>query len=506
MLSLDEKVGQMLVVGFEGLRAPQYILNWLEDGKIGGVILFSRNIDTPEQVLALNRQLHSAAKRPLLIAIDQEGGVVARLRDGFSESPGAMALGAANSPKLAEKVSSVLGKEMRSIGINWNLAPVLDITNDIRNPSVGTRSLGTDPTSVSELGVAQVRGFQLMGVAATGKHFPGKAKTPIDPHIELPVIYDPIDDMWEKDLMPFRIAIKEGIASIMITHVQFKDLEPEYPSTLSRTIIGTLLRQKLGFKGLVTTDCMEMGAIKKNYGPGESAVLAAEAGANMILFSHTREYQEEAYESLKNAFSSGRIPKEKLNRSVDVIMRIKEKFSWSDPPPLDVIFSKEHQCIMNEAARLGTVLIKNDGIIPTMRKDISIVEFSLKSDANRSTSFLFEYLSNRCEKVDYLLLEAQDPSYDTSIRAFEMAKNSSFLVLATRNAHLIAKQEQASKKILENAKNSVLLCLRNPYDVGVLDARAIICTNGDSKPSISAAVDTIFGDINPRNKLPVNFF
>jgi len=302
---LEEKIGQMLIVGFHGTTAPQHILERLKMGKIGGVILFARNIETPTQVEALTRSLHEAAKYPILIAIDQEGGTVARLRTGYTESPGAMALGAADDPELSERVSRALAVELRALGINWNLAPAIDLTHNIHNPSVGTRSIGTDPDHVSRHAVAQVKGFQSAGVAATAKHFPGKANTPVDPHVELPVIEGRLDDMWMTDLVPFRAACEAGVAAILITHVQFKDIEPTYPSTMSKRIIEDLLRDKMGYRGLVTTDCMEMKAVTLKYGPGESAVLAAMAGANTLLFSHTREYQEEVYDALLYAARSG---------------------------------------------------------------------------------------------------------------------------------------------------------------------------------------------------------
>ena len=148
-LSLEEKIAQMLVVGFHGTTAPPHIIQWLHEGRIGGVILFARNITTPEQVRELTESLHNAARHPILIAIDQEGGTVARLREGYTESPGAMALGAADDPALTEQVSAILGTELRALGVNWNLAPAIDITHNIENPSVGTRSIGSDPEHVA---------------------------------------------------------------------------------------------------------------------------------------------------------------------------------------------------------------------------------------------------------------------------------------------------------------------------------------------------------------------
>ncbi len=370
MLSLEEKLGQMMVVGFHGLEPPDYILDWVARGRVGGIILFARNIGTPEQVAAMTQALHAAAPRPLLVAIDQEGGVVARLRGDYTESPGAMALAAADSDELAQSVSAVLGKELRALGINWNLAPTLDLTHNIHNPSVGVRSLGIDPQRVAYLGVAQVRGFQSAGVAATAKHFPGKANTPIDPHISLPVINDPLDNLWDTDLVPFRAVSAAGIASMMITHVQFTELEPEYPSTMSPAIMQGLLRRDMGFEGVISTDCMEMGAVTTKYGPGESAVLAALAGASTVLFSHTREYQEEAYRAVLDAAQTGRIPLSLIDDAVGKVLAMKERYAITDAPTLDGIHTAEHMAITARAARLGVVtLTMPPGLLPIVPQD-----------------------------------------------------------------------------------------------------------------------------------------
>ncbi len=316
MLSLEEKIGQMCMVGFHGLQPPDYILDWLAIGRIGGVILFSRNIESPAQVAALTRACHDAAKSPILVAIDQEGGSVARLHDGFTQSPGAMALGAAGSDDLAFRVSKMLATEMHTLGINWDYAPVLDIAYDISNPSVGTRSLGTDKHDVSRLASAEIRGFQAGGVAACAKHFPGLGNTPVDTHEALAVIDVPFDFLLENDLVPFRLAIEVGVATMMMTHVTFSALDTQYPASLSPAVTETLLRDKLGFTGVATTDCMEMRAVSDHYTPGESAVLAALAGQDLILFSHTRASQEAAYEGLLTAAQSGRLSLDRIDQSV----------------------------------------------------------------------------------------------------------------------------------------------------------------------------------------------
>jgi beta-N-acetylhexosaminidase len=508
-ITLEEKIGQMLVVGFHGHEPPPHILDWLKEGRIGGVILFSRNIETPQQVSDLTDRLHRAARRPILVAIDQEGGVVSRLREGFTESPGAMALGAADDPKLTEEVSAVLATEMRALGINWNLAPAIDLTHDIRNPSVGVRSLGSDPLHVSRHALAQVRGLQGAGVAATAKHFPGKANTPVDPHVTLPVIEGPLGDMWDTDLVPFRAVCDAGVAAVMITHVQFKALEPLYPSTLSQAIIQGLLRRDMGYRGLVTTDCMEMKAVTDAYGPGESAVLAARAGANVVLFSHTKKYQEAAYDALQDAVRTGRLPVEKVDYSVARINEVKRRFASGKRPPLKVIRRPSHLETVGRAARAGTVLLMDKPcLLPLVpRARVAVIEFasSLEKEAvgqGKGTAFV-KHLKDRRLSLEAVALDPSTPTGGQLDHARKLAVDADTLVLATRNAHLYPAQLEAAKALLAAGKPTVLVCLRNPYDAGALDAGTVLLALGDAAPSLEAAAEALAGSYEPAGRLRV---
>jgi beta-N-acetylhexosaminidase len=507
--SLEEKIGQMLVVGFEGLEPPGYLLEWLVEGRIGGVILFARNVASPAQVAELTQACHAAAAHPLMIAIDQEGGVVARLRGEFTESPGAMPLAAAGSEKLAEDVSAVLGAEMRALGINWNLAPVLDLTHNIHNPSVGVRSLGTDPQLAARLGVAQVRGFQKAGVAATAKHFPGKANTPIDPHVSLPVIEGPLDDLWDTDLVPFRAVSEAGIAAVMITHVQFKALEPDHPSTLSPRVMEGLLRREMGFSGVISTDCMEMKAVTNAYGPGESAVLAALAGASTILFSHTRANQEAAHDALIEAAQSGRLPEEKIDLAVSKVLAMKERYAITDTrPALDIICHPDHLAITETAARAGMVLLHDQqGNLPA-QGSVALVEFASHLDtlAIESGGLIgfAALLHAALPGLQSVSLNPAEPSESALARANTLAGSADLLIVATRNAHITPAQRAAAQELISGAKRSIVLCLRNPYDAGVLEgAGTLLLTCGDSAPSLRAAVDVLMGHFVPSGTLPV---
>ena len=506
-LSLSEKIGQMLVVGFHGTEAPPHIIEWLREGRIGGVILFARNITTPEQVRKLTTSLHRAAKHPILIAIDQEGGTVARLREGYTESPGAMALGAADDPELTEEVSRILGTELLALGVNWNLAPAIDLTHNIENPSVGTRSIGSDPEHVAKHAKAQVTGFQSAGVAATAKHFPGKANTPVDPHIELPVIEGDLDQMWHTDLVPFRAAIDAGVASILITHVQFKDIEPVYPSTLSPRIIQGLLREQMGYTGLVTTDCMEMKAVTNKYGPGESAVLAALAGANTILFSHTREYQEKVYMALLDAAQSGRLPLRLIDYSVERITELKQKYPVEHQPPLSVIRQPSHLETVKKAARAAVVpyRIASNAIPIDTTASWALIEYASHIEQPTLTPETPTQLANTLrETIPHLQTTWLDPKKPTQkqlTQAQKLLDTNKHTIIATRNAHINPDQQKTAKNLLTKAK--ILLCLRNPYDADILNCPTTILTLGDSHPSLQAAADALNEQYTPQAKLRV---
>jgi len=496
MKSTAEKVGQMLMSGFDGLTAPDYFLNWLREGRLGGVILFARNVDTPQQLAALTASLQDAAKYPLLIAIDQEGGTVARLRAGFSESPGALALSSiANNPEQhIETVSGVLGAEMRALGINWTYAPVLDVNYNADNPTLGTRSFGTDPESIAELAGAAIRGFQGDGVAACAKHFPGLGNTDVDTHLALPRLSTSLEQLRTVDLLPYRAAIDNNLATVMTTHTIYSVLDEEHPATLSETIVPQILREELGFEGVVTTDCMEMKAIDDHYGVQDSVVRAALAGIDIILFSHTAEKQAAAYESLLEAVENGRVPMDLVDRANERIAALKEKFP-SQTPDISTIYSAQHQTTMLEAAKTSIGLVRaQNGILPlTAEQAITLVEFSPAVDSivqeSTDSSTLSYYLKQELPHIQTHVLPSrstEQPTIETDI-----------LVIATRNAHLIPSQTDAVQALAQQAKTVILVALRNPYDAKLLPEGTVLCSSGDSRPSLMAISAALRGEFIP---------
>ncbi|SEB25180.1 beta-N-acetylhexosaminidase [Paenibacillus sp. 276b] len=329
-MTLREKIGQMLLCGFHGTEAAGDVDAFLRKYPIGGVIYFARNVESPEQVerlsLGLQRIAVDSGNVPLWISIDQEGGMVARITEGIALMPGQMAIAAAGSIEDAYQAAYISGVELRSMGINMNFAPVLDVNNNAANPVIGVRSFGESPQSVAAYGARSIAGVQDAGISATAKHFPGHGDTDTDSHLDLPVIPHDRERVERVELIPFRAAIEAGVDAMMSAHIYFPALEPErLPVTLSRAVLSGLLRQELGYDGMIVTDCMEMDAIAANYGTVDAAVMAVEAGADLVLISHTAQLQAGAFEALLAAVQSGRISEARIDESVTRLLKYKAK-------------------------------------------------------------------------------------------------------------------------------------------------------------------------------------
>ncbi|MFN2362944.1 MAG: glycoside hydrolase family 3 N-terminal domain-containing protein, partial [Halarsenatibacteraceae bacterium] len=270
-MSLQEKLGQLMMIGFNGQRLTAELAEMISKYNVGGIIYFARNIEIPEQVARLSSEIQRVSLEsnsiPALISADEEGGVVTRVK-GMTHMPGLMAIGATGDYQEAFKAAKTAGNQLKYLGINMNLAPVLDINNNPENPVIGVRSFGSDPFEVSKFGKKYIAGLQEAEVVACGKHFPGHGDTSVDSHNDLPVIEYGLDRLVEVELRPFKEAINAGIDSIMTAHIAYPELTSEVglPATLSKKILIGILREKLGFKGMIITDCMEMNGIVGTYG------------------------------------------------------------------------------------------------------------------------------------------------------------------------------------------------------------------------------------------------
>jgi beta-N-acetylhexosaminidase len=328
-----EKIGQLFMVGFMGTTVTSDLASFIKEYKPGGVILFSRNLESVEQIVELTNDLQRCSPQsPLLISIDQEGGRVSRLPKGFTIFPPCELIGRCNSGELAYAVAATTAKELRAVGINMNMAPVLDVNSNPDNPVIGDRAFGSVSDVVSEMALVTAAGLQDNKVVACGKHFPGHGDTNADSHKELPVVEASRERLETVELPPFRRAAAAGIETMMTAHVLYKALDDRLPATLSPDIITHLLREQMQYDGVVLTDDLEMHAIVDHYGPGDAAVRAFLAGCDVLLICKDRDREIAAFESVEKAVASGMIATKRLDQSVTRIQGVKQRYVWPYRP------------------------------------------------------------------------------------------------------------------------------------------------------------------------------
>ncbi len=536
-MSMEEKVGQLLMLGFDGQSPSESILEHIHNRHVGGVILFARNVSTPQQVAALCGQFQAQARQtlrklPLLIAADQEGGVVARITEGATVFPGNMALGATRSTNYARLAGEITGAELRTMGIGMNLAPVLDVNNNPANPGIGVRSFGESPELVAQMGAAFISGLQANRIIATAKHFPGKGDITLDSHIALPTVSHGKERLEQVELLPFRRAIKADVGAIMTAHVTFPAFDPTsgLPATLSQPVLTGLLRQTLGFRGLIITDDLEMGAIAESFGVGEAAVKAVTAGADIVLVCHTPERQVEAHEALLEAARKGIITKERLNEAVGRILMAKDWLRLGEQA--NRVFSpfRTSAATAQEIAdAAATVVQDKEGLLPARlaaETEVMVITPEVaglvqveepagtpsmsRASATTSgpkqllTSTLGKRIKARHPKTFETIMPLQ-PSDAEVERLLAKAREAEFLVIGTYNAHLYEPQAKAVNALLGLGKPAVVVALRNPYDLAVLpSAKTYLAVYGYRDSNVEAAVKVIFGEITPKGRLPVS--
>ncbi len=324
--ALETLAHRVMIAGFDGHTAPEETLQLVRKG-LGGVILFARNVSSPEQVAELNRALKAAAPGKLLSSVDQEGGRVARLRKPWTLWSPMRRLGESGSEALAHEVGRVLGVELKACGFDIDYAPVLDVDSNPANPIIGDRSFSRDPQVVARLGAAMVRGLQALDVAACGKHFPGHGDTAQDSHLELPRLPWGIDRLREVELVPFRAAIEAGVASIMTAHVVFEALDPDVPATMSAKAIDGLLRRELGFEGVVISDDLEMKAVHDRFPMNEVVERSLNAGVDAFLACKELSLQHEVIGHIVRAVESGRVPRHRLEQAARRVEAMQQRYA-----------------------------------------------------------------------------------------------------------------------------------------------------------------------------------
>lgn len=366
----DLPLGQLFVVGFDGASVPVETRELITQERASGAILFKRNIESLEQVVELNTELFALGTEdmPMMISVDQEGGRVARLRGILTDLPPMRHIGAlsADDADLPYRVGAMMARELSALGFHMDYAPVLDVDTNPDNPVIGDRSFSRDPRLVAAIGVQLIRGMQQAGVAACGKHFPGHGDTETDSHFELPRLTHDMSRLEEIELHPFRAAIEMGVASIMTAHVLFEALDSELPATLSRAVMTGLLRDRMGYDGVVISDDLEMKAVADRWDVEELVRLGLLAGVDLFLICHDHDKQARAIRAAHRLVESGEVPRESVEASIARITRLKRRFIGAPIQPSlsearAIVRSPPHLAL---AERLGDASLSGDRLTP----------------------------------------------------------------------------------------------------------------------------------------------
>lgn len=516
-LTLEQRVGQMLMVAFPGTAVTSEVEALLAECHVGGVCLFGGNVQSPWQVARLTADLQGVAMQadglPMLIGIDQEGGAVSRLSYPVAEAPSAMAVGATFDPLAAEAVAGALAAELAALGINMNFAPVADVNTSPYNPVIGTRSYGDSPALVAAMVEAAIRGHRRHGVLTVAKHFPGHGDTLADSHCALPEVDHGWDRVASVELPPFRAAIRAGVDGICTSHVVYRRVDPTgLPATLSPFLLWLLLRGQMGFQGLIISDAMEMEAIAGVYGVVEGSILAVRAGVDVVLLVGKPQEQRRVYQALLEAVRSGLIPEARIDLSVARILEAKRRVSgsiqhgvWPKPG---------HGETMRRVAAGAVTLVRDrEGLLPLRlapHQRLGLVEF-VSGSRSPVESGSGEPLGRSTLE---LLLRQHHPNTVSLVVAPGVGPAPEFLgafalgcdvvLAATRNALLDPEQAELVRTLQEVGRPLVVVALRGPYDLMAFpEVDCYLATYGEAGCSLEGLVAVLTGRQEPRGRLPV---
>lgn len=510
-LPLDIKIGQMIMAGFPSKYYDDNIEELIEDEKIGNFILFADNIGNKNEVMELTKSIQKKLQECIgisgIISTDQEGGMVTRVRDGVTVFPSNMAFAAANEYKSTFEEGKIVGEELRSLGINMNIAPVMDVNCNPKNPVIGCRSYGDDPESVSKLGIGLIKGLKEKGVIAVAKHFPGHGDTSVDSHLSLPVINHDIRRLQEVELLPFKNAIEEGVDAIMSAHVLFPKVEPDkVPATISKKVLTGLLKNRMGFKGLIVTDCMEMKAIADFCGSDKAVVRAIIAGADLICISHSKEVQKKCIRAIKNAVLNGQISEERIDEAVKKILEIKSKYNIGGN--LQKKFcSKESKAFAEKISDKSITILKDHrNLIPLKGRVISIstkaIELTCAEDKIKIENSFCHNLNNVCTGQEFEI--PMNPEEDLINNIVEKCLGVDRIVIGICNVSVNKNQIKLIEEINKINHNIILVSLRNPYDILYFkEISTYVNAYEYTESSIKSIVKVLRGEIKAEGISPV---
>jgi len=501
-MSLEDKISLMCVVGTPSTNAEPEFRGRMSRNRFGGIGLFPHNVQSEEQTLKLMAEVQSIAAdygshQPYYVSIDEEGGTLSKFRTFYPYIPGNRAAGLSEDAETAYLQGKIIGSQLHSLGIPMNWAPVLDVNTNIDNPVVGVRAFGEDPEVVAAFGRAYIRGMHEAGVAVTAKHFPGHGQVSGDSHVVLPECGLTIEELMNGPLLPFIAAIEAGADSIMMGHLVFPGI-PEsagLPASLSPFFAGELLRGRLGFEGIICTDDIEMGAIRKHFSPDEVGVLAVLAGNDMILMCHTPEYQERVIAGIRKAVLDGIIDEFRIDESVIRIRRLYTKFQQYQAGAQPIPRAGWNEAALQLVRR--TVKVRRDPLqllplsasrqymlILPQQEQLTIADNTGSTEIGLASLLEAEGLSVH---VQYCSMKPEA----AEIAALCTQAAGHVVIQGTLNAHLFSGQLQLAEQLAAVAP-LLNLVLRNPYDDACLPQNAgsiLLCSTSDY--SLKALIEVL---------------
>ncbi|MET7512927.1 glycoside hydrolase family 3 protein [Streptomyces sp. NPDC005480] len=536
-MSLEEKVGQLFVMRVYGHSATDpdqadIDANLAEIGvrtaaelidkyKLGGIIYFTwaHNTRNPHQIADLSNGIQRAglaqpSRIPLLISTDQEHGIVCRVGEPATLFPGAMAIGAGGSRSDARTLGRIAGAELRAVGIRQNYAPDADVNINPANPVIGVRSFGADPEAVAGLVAAEVKGYQSSDIASTAKHFPGHGDTATDSHFGFPVITHTREQWQQIDAPPFKAAIAAGIDSIMTAHIMVPDLDGSGdPATLSHPIMTGILREELGFEGLIVTDSLGMQGVRDKYGDDRVPVLALKAGVDQLLNPPSLEV---SWNAVLDAVKNGELTEARLDESILRVLRLKEKLGLFDEPYVtgrgvdETVGTREHLAAADRIAEATTTLLLNkNGLLPLSRRthrNILVVGADPASPSGTTgppTTTLGQALTELGFTAT-VLSTGTAPNQAKIDEAVAAAKGKDAVLVGTYNVAAGSAQQRLVNALAATGVPVVAVAIRNPYDIAqVPGVGASLAAYSWTDVELRAAVRVIAGRARPRGKLPV---
>lgn len=504
-MTLTEKIGQLVMCGFTSLEYNDHIKRLVDDYAVGNVILFSRNFDNGNQLKKLDRDIHNNIKAKTgimpFISIDQEGGLVTRLFKDATFPAGAMTSAASSVDHAPYKNARIIGRDMIMLGLNLNLAPSLDVNNNLDNPSINVRSFSSNPEVVAKCGREYIQGLRDFGVMACVKHFPGAGDSALDSHLALPTIPHDKERLHKVELYPF----KQNFDSpcLMTEHALF----PAYdtlPATLSKNILTGLLREELGYEGIIITDGIEMKAISDNYGVGPGALMSINAGCDIVLVCHTIEEQLEVLDTLHAAAKDGRLPLDVIDERVSRILKYKEEVE----PTLDKYFNDEPFVISEENNQMTQSIVDNSltlisGIEPTLDNDTFVIAPKAVANTivedefdNRNLGVNLRNIFN-ANCVEYVA----DPNAINKIIS-EASKYKKVIVFSY-NA-VVDKLQVDMINTLSEMTNLFVISLKGPLDYHhYKNVQNYMCLYEYTPLSIKSVIKYFNGEIKPNGHSPI---